>query len=420
MTLGDDKSAAVPCAQRHLRIEEYTYLLPDEKVALYPLSERDASKLLVYKDGESKESIFKNICDFLPSKTFLVMNDTRVVHARMVFYNEKGARIEIFCLQPEKPAEIALAFGSKGEVEFRCLVGNNRKWKDGKLSMIFSCGDKEETVFAERIDRIDDTFIIRFTYPTEMSFSEVLEVVGKVPLPPYINRKAEEEDKERYQTVFAHYDGSVAAPTAGLHFTPKLLLDLDSKGIKKTYVTLHVGAGTFKPVKTEEVGEHEMHKEYISVSKNTIKSILSAIEADNAIIPVGTTSMRTLESLYWWGVLLIDGKEFKKDFQLEQWLAYETYSGGLPYKPVDALKTLCKYMESNERESIQGYTSLMIAPGYTFAFCKGIITNFHQPQSTLLLLVSALIGDKWKGLYDYALRHDFRFLSYGDSCLFLK
>ena len=439
------------CPQRHIDIADYRYPLPEERIALYPSAERDASKLLVYRSGEVRESRFARLGDFLPSSALLVMNDTKVVHARLVFHKGTdpavdaavalGARIEIFCLEPLRPADIALAFSARGGVEFLCLIGNNKKWKGGDLCMAFEVQGRREVLRATRLGARGDAFAVRFTYAADLSFSEVLEASGKVPLPPYIHRQAEAADAGRYQTVFARHDGSVAAPTAGLHFTEGLLAALTQRGVAQARLTLHVGAGTFKPVKDGEIGGHAMHREYVSVPAATVAALREAVEAGRPVVPVGTTSMRSLESLYWWGVSLLDaplktaGGEgapaaglsaasggngaMEPAFELAQWTPYETYGGRLPYPPAQVLSALTDYLQVAGAEAVSGHTALMIAPGYPFAFCRGLVTNFHQPQSTLLLLVAALVGDRWRGVYDYALAHGFRFLSYGDGCLFL-
>ena len=444
-------TAGSGCPQRHIDIADYRYPLPEERIALYPSAERDASKLLVCCGGEVRESRFARLGDFLPSSTLLVMNDTKVVHARLVFHKgtdpavdaavSLGARIEIFCLEPLRPADIALAFSARGGVEFLCLIGNNKKWKGGDLCMAFEVQGRREVLRATRLGARGDAFAVRFTYAADLSFSEVLEASGKVPLPPYIHRQAEAADAGRYQTVFARHDGSVAAPTAGLHFTEGLLAALTQRGIAQARLTLHVGAGTFKPVKEGEIGGHAMHREYVSVPAATVAALREAVEAGRPVVPVGTTSMRSLESLYWWGVSLLDaplktaGGEgalaaglsaasggdgaTEPAFELAQWTPYETYGGHLPYPPAQVLAALTDYLQVAGAEAVSGYTALMIAPGYPFAFCRGLVTNFHQPQSTLLLLVAALVGDRWREVYDYALAHGFRFLSYGDGCLFL-
>lgn len=446
-----DLTTGPRCPQRHIDIADYRYPLPEERIALYPSAERDASKLLVYRGGEVRESRFARLGDHLPADTLLIMNDTKVVHARLVFHKGAepaaveapaalGARVEIFCLEPLQPADIAQAFAARGGVEFLCLIGNNKKWKGGDLCMAFTVQGRREVLRATRLRAQGDAFAVRFSYAADLSFSEVLEASGKVPLPPYIHRQAEASDAGRYQTVFARHDGSVAAPTAGLHFTENLLAALTRKGITQARLTLHVGAGTFKPVKDGEIGGHAMHREYVSVPAATVAALREAVTAGRPVVPVGTTSMRSLESLYWWGVSLIDAPQrpaaLASDtagvsaasggdggaeplFELAQWTPYETYGGRLPYPPAQVLSALTDYLQGTGAEAVSGYTALMIAPGYPFAFCRGLVTNFHQPQSTLLLLVAALVGDRWREVYDYALAHGFRFLSYGDGCLFL-
>lgn len=413
---------------RDLKIEDFNYPLPEERIAFYPLPERDASKLLVYRGGAIEQSVFRQVGDFLPQNALLVFNDTRVVRARLVFFKGDGgaavgARIEIFCLEPSG-ADIETAFSSRGSCRFKCLVGNNKRWKQGALKMDFPLADGGTGCLqAVKVAASGEDFEVEFSWsPTDWSFAEVLEASGKVPLPPYIRRQAEEGDTLRYQTVFARHNGSVAAPTAGLHFTQQVLEDLQRRGIERDFITLHVGAGTFKPVKAEQVGDHAMHSEHIVASKSLIENLLRAVREHKPLVAVGTTSMRSMESLYWMGVRLACGEAPLSggEFEVNQWDPYETYADRhKKTTPEEALQLLCDYMERENLTQLHAHTSLMIAPGYKFAFCKGIITNFHQPKSTLLLLVSALIGDVWKEAYRYALAHDFRFLSYGDSCLFL-
>ena len=413
---------------RDLKIEDFNYPLPEERIAFYPLPERDASKLLAYRGGAIEQSVFRQVGDFLPQNALLVFNDTRVVRARLVFFKGDGgaavgARIEIFCLEPSG-ADIETAFSSRGSCRFKCLVGNNKRWKQGALKMDFPLADGGTGCLqAVKVAASGEDFEVEFSWsPTDWSFAEVLEASGKVPLPPYIRRQAEEGDTLRYQTVFARHNGSVAAPTAGLHFTQQVLEDLQRRGIERDFITLHVGAGTFKPVKAEQVGDHAMHSEHIVASKSLIENLLRAVREHKPLVAVGTTSMRSMESLYWMGVRLACGEAPLpgEEFEVNQWDPYETYADRhKKTTPEEALQLLCDYMERENLTQLHAHTSLMIAPGYKFAFCKGIITNFHQPKSTLLLLVSALIGDVWKEAYRYALAHDFRFLSYGDSCLFL-
>ncbi len=396
-------------------INLYDYPLPQEKIAKYPLPKRDESKLLVLKNGHIQQSIFKEIPGFLPSNSLLVFNNTKVVRARVNFFKSTGARIEIFCLEPaNNKVDIQLAFQQSGQVDWRCLVGNAKKWKTGKLFLEIDINQTRVKVGAEIISKLQDSFIIRFSWqPGEFSFSEVLESSGNIPLPPYIKREAEKQDIERYQTVYAQHKGSVAAPTAGLHFTEDVLERLHEKSIDSAQVSLHVGAGTFKPVSAENISEHQMHTEKISVSKNTLEKL----KQHHTIIPVGTTSVRTLESIYWFGVRLFHETTTFQELQIEQWTPYKHYDRLLDKN--EAIDLVLEWMAKKGLENITGATRLMIVPGYQFMFAKCMITNFHQPRSTLLLLVSAFIGEKWKQAYQFALENHFRFLSYGDSCLFL-
>ncbi len=408
---------------QNISIEGYNYPLPDERIAKYPLSERDASKLLVLKNGEITSSHFKNINDFLPKDSLLIFNETKVVRARLQFTKESGAAIEIFCLEPiTGNGDYQLAFSSSSPSEWRCLVGNSRRWKNDKLTMNVKVSRKdtnsqEATLYAERLEKNDNYSVVRFSWePAELSFAEVLEAAGEIPLPPYLHREAEASDRERYQTVFAKHEGSVAAPTAGLHFTNELIEKLKNEGISFEEVTLHVGAGTFRPVSSETIGEHEMHSETIAVRKACIENLINNI--NKTIIPVGTTSMRTIESLYWMGVMLIEEGLEERNIHLNQWFPYKERES-LP-SAEESLSAILKYMEMHNMEVFHASTALMIAPSCKINIAKALITNFHQPKSTLLLLVSALIGNKWKDVYQYALDNDFRFLSYGDSCLFLN
>ena len=402
---------------RNISIKGYTYSLPEERIAKYPLAERDASKLLIFKVGEITEDIYRNISHHIPENSLLVFNNTKVVEARLLFQKPTGGVIEVFCLEPhEHYADITTAMLQKGKVLWQCLVGGVSKWKKGQLlEKKISRGEKEIILRAAYIEKRNDTFIIELSWsPNELSFAEVLHHAGAIPLPPYIKRKAEESDAERYQTVYANVDGSVAAPTAGLHFTDYIFNQLKEKSIQTDYVTLHVGAGTFKPVKSETMAEHDMHAEWMDVSRTTIENILNNI--DNNIIAVGTTSLRTIESLYWLGVKSREsGVGSRESIQLLQWEAYELIEKNIPVR--NALQSLLDWMDKNKLERLVTKTQILIAPGYQFKIVKGLITNFHQPQSTLLLLVAALIGDDWRKVYDHALQKDFRFLSYGDGCL---
>ena len=403
---------------QNITIEDYNYPLPDERIAKYPLSERDASKLLVLKDNNIQSSYFKNIGDFLPKDSLLVFNETKVVRARLQFTKESGASIEIFCLEPiTGNGDYQLAFSSNSPSEWKCLVGNSRRWKDDKLSLNIEVKQQETkaTLYAERVEKNDNYSVIRFSWePSYLSFAEILEAAGEIPLPPYLHREAEASDRERYQTVFAKHEGSVAAPTAGLHFTNELIQDLKDNGISFEEVTLHVGAGTFRPVSSETIGEHEMHSETIVVKKSCIENLIK--NCNKTIIPVGTTSMRTLESIYWIGLMLMEEGLEERRLHLNQWFPYKERES-LP-SAEESLSTIVKYLETNNLSELHASTALMIAPSCNIKVAKALITNFHQPKSTLLLLVSALIGERWKDVYQYALDNDFRFLSYGDSCFF--
>ncbi len=383
-----------------IRIDDYNYLLPEEKIALYPLPERDASKLLVYKHGQISETVFRTIADELPQQALLVFNDTKVIHARIVTHTPTGARIEIFCLEPLEPVDVQLAFQQKKRCVWKCFVGGNRKWKNYELRI------RNYELRIKRGRQIDDAWEISFEWDSDLTFAEILDSVGKIPLPPYIHRDVEDSDEERYQTIFAKIKGSVAAPTASLHFSENVLQSLKAKGIETATLTLHVGAGTFKPVTTETIGDHIMHDEKVIVSQDCLQKILKAKAENRPIIPVGTTSLRSLESLYWLGVQKEQGNMLN---HVEQWTPYLIENGKLRienYSPFSIFHS-------------QFSTALMIVPGYKFRIATGIITNFHQPKSTLLLLISALVGNDWRKIYDYALSHEFRFLSYGDSCLLL-
>lgn len=399
---------------RELSIEEYDYPLPEERIAKYPLAERDASKLLILRGDHLEESQFKHIGEYLPKKALLIFNETKVIRARLRFLKDTGAPIEIFCLEPDDDYQIA--FSSVSPVRWKCLVGNSKRWREGTLHQQLSVGGKDVTLVAQRIEKNDQYSEIEFSWsPAEITFAAVLEAAGEIPLPPYLHREAEPEDRDRYQTVFARYDGSVAAPTAGLHFTKPLLEKLKEKGFDLDEVTLHVGAGTFRPVATQTIGEHAMHSETIIVNRSLIQHLIDADGRD--IIPVGTTSTRTLESLYWIGMMLEEQGLELRELHVDQWYPYQEH----PTLSTDnALLLLLRYLDLHQLTRLEASTALMIAPGYTMKVITGLITNFHQPKSTLLLLVSALIGDRWKDAYQYALEHDFRFLSYGDSCLFLK
>ena len=398
---------------KSISINEYDYPLPEERIAKYPLAERDASKLLVMKDGKIQASQFKHIGDFLPPKALLVFNETKVIRARLQFQKETGSHIEIFCLEPDDDYQIA--FSSASPVRWKCLVGNSKRWRDGNLQMALHANEQDIVLTAKRIEKNDQYSEIEFSWtPLGLPFATILEAAGEIPLPPYLHRDAEPEDRDRYQTVFARYDGSVAAPTAGLHFTKPLLERLKAEGFELDEVTLHVGAGTFRPVTTQTIGEHAMHSETIIVRKSLIQNLIKHLN-DN-IIPVGTTSTRTLESLYWIGMMLTEQGMALRELHVNQWYPYESHS---TLSTKEALQKIIDYLERHQLTQIEASTALMIAPSYKMKVITGLITNFHQPKSTLLLLVSALIGDRWKVAYQFALDNGFRFLSYGDSCLFL-
>ena len=399
---------------KDISILEYTYSLPDEQIAKYPLPERDESKLLVYKDGMLEESAYKALASHLPADTLLIFNNTKVVEARLLFTKATGGVIELFCLEPhDQYSDITTAMLQKGKVLWKCLVGGAKKWKAEALVKEIKQGEIIIKLSALMVEKLNDYFLIELSWDNEtLTFAEILHMAGLIPLPPYLNRKAEETDKSTYQTIYAQHDGSVAAPTAGLHFTKRLFTNLAEKGISHQFVTLHVGAGTFKPVKAATMQEHEMHAEYIDVSMDLIESLLTK----RTIIPVGTTSLRTLESLYWLGVKVVSSEWLvvNENLGLTQWDAYE-----LPQdiKKETALLALINWMKEHHLTRLITKTQLLIAPGYQLRIAKGIVTNFHQPQSTLLLLVAAIIGNDWRKVYEHALANNFRFLSYGDGCL---
>lgn len=400
----------------NINMSEYDYALPDAQIAYEPAEPRDASRLLIVKDNVVSESIFSNIANHLPSNSLLVWNNTRVIHARLIFFKESGARIEVFCLEPVSPErEVQRALQAGPACVWKCMVGNARKWKDNLLLMNIEVGGNSCTLTAERIGEEDGQFLIRFNWsPEDHCMAEILEAAGKVPLPPYIDREATEVDNIRYQTVYAQHDGSVAAPTAGLHFTHSIIEALHQKNISNANVTLHVGAGTFKPVSEENVSNHIMHNEQIHLRRVDLERL---IEAGERVIAVGTTSLRTLESFYWQGVKLHSGQDLSMPFLLKQW---EPYDGSLPQDiaAIDAWKALMKYMDHEGLDELRGETRLFIVPGYRIRTTQLLITNFHQPRSTLLLLVAAFAGEVWREAYDFALKNNFRFLSYGDACLF--
>lgn len=398
---------------KNIRIADYDYPLPEERIAKFPMEQRDHSKLLCLKDGAISEHHFYDLPSLLPKDTLLVFNDTKVIHARLFFQKETGAVIEVFCLEPHNMA-VSQAFEQHEQCSWVCFIGNNKKWKSGPLTLEFSISNSQFSIQATRREAVGNAWIVDFNWTGELSFAEVIDAAGVIPLPPYLNRKAEESDSIRYQTVYAHHEGSVAAPTAGLHFSPEVFQSLKAKGIETEYITLHVGAGTFKPVSTDTIGEHEMHVEPVHITADNLRRIIA--HQGKPLIAVGTTTVRTLESLYWFGVQLQANPQLEC-MHINQWDPY-ILDTSLPY--TDAYANILRWMESQNTDYLDGETQLMIAPGYRYRIINGLVTNFHQPQSTLLLLVSALIGEQWKACYRYALDHEFRFLSYGDSCLFLK
>ncbi len=400
---------------QQISINDYNYVLPDEKIALHPLAQRDSSKILVYKNGVISESAFLKIDEYLPTETLLVFNNTKVINARVKFSKTTGAAIEIFCLEPNgNIKEYSSVMNTVANVQWKCLVGGAAKWKDEILKKEITIGNEKVVLFAKKIEKVTEAFIIEFSWlPSSFSFAEIIEAAGNVPLPPYIKRNTDNEDTSRYQTIFAQHNGSVAAPTAGLHFSEKIFEKLASKKINKTFVTLHVGAGTFKPVKSATMQEHEMHAEYIDVDIASIENIKNNI---GKIAAVGTTSLRTIESLYWFGVKIYINKNIK-ELSLLQWDVYSNELTNVNLSANDALVTLLTWMKENKMQRIFTQTQILIAPGYSFRLVNILITNFHQPKSTLLLLVAAAIGNDWKKMYDYALKNNFRFLSYGDGNL---
>lgn len=401
---------------QQIRIEEYDYPLPDERIAKFPLAKRDESKLLLYKDGQVSESVFKHIADYLPAGSLLVYNNTRVIQARLLFQKVTGARIEVFCLEPAEPHDYALIFQQTERCSWICLVGNLKKWKDGLLTKKVTIQGEEVILSAEKKESHGDSHRIEFTWNNpKYTFADLLDAAGVLPIPPYLHRETEKSDLVTYQTVYSKIKGSVAAPTAGLHFTPEVLADVDAHGIGREEVTLHVGAGTFKPVKSETIEGHEMHTEFISVRRSSIERIQKNL---GKIIAVGTTSVRTLESLYYIGVKLASHPDAtSEELVVNQWMPYEAENNRIPV--AEALQHILDYLDRHQADKLVTATQIIIAPGYEFKIVRGIITNFHQPKSTLLLLISAFVKGNWRTIYDYALSHDFRFLSYGDSSLLL-
>ena len=420
---------------KQILIDDYNYPLPDERIAKYPLAQRDHSKLLVYKDGHVSEDLFYHVGDYIPAGSLLVYNNTRVIQARLVFHKDahatsdphapaQGARIEVFCLEPLRPHDYQLSLGSTTGCTWKCMIGNAKKWKSGPLHLTTTLRSTGDTIIltAERGNQTGNTYEVTFTWNSPVSFAEILDAVGELPIPPYLNRPTEESDKTTYQTVYSRIKGSVAAPTAGLHFTDEVLDGLRTRGIQTTELTLHVGAGTFQPVKTDDANQHTMHTEIIAVPRQAIVDIINHLEH---IVAVGTTSMRTLESLYFLGEMLRDNYELgirndechTAELHVPQFVPYTREHTITTH---DALQAIVDYLEDMGQDTLHAETQIMIEPGYTFHVVNQLITNFHQPKSTLLLLVSAFVGGDWHTIYEYALAHDFRFLSYGDSSILFR
>lgn len=402
---------------RHIHISDYNYSLPTERFARYPLEQRDHSKLLVYNKGHISQHIFKDIARFLPEDSLLIYNNTKVIQARLHFRKATGARIEVFCLEPHCPADYQQNFDQRNECEWQCLIGNSKKWKEGALRLELDINGTTVTLQATKHGETETSVIIRFSWNGGFSFAEILEAAGELPIPPYLNRDTEESDKETYQTVYSKIDGSVAAPTAGLHFTDDVFKTIDARHIERDEVTLHVGAGTFRPVKSTEIQGHEMHSEYICVTRHNIERLLAH---QGHCTAVGTTSVRTLESLFYIGLKILQNPDInEKDLHIDQWLPYDTADQCTDINSTDALQAILRWMDTNGCNALHTTTQIIIAPGYKYHIVERIITNFHMPQSTLLLLVSAFVGDDWKRIYSYALDNDFRFLSYGDSSILI-
>ena len=398
---------------QEIAIAEYDYPLPDERIAKYPLAERDTSKLLLYKGGDIREDKFANLPAFIPQGALMVFNNTCVIQARLRFRKETGAQIEVFCLEPEQPADYQLMFQETKECVWQCLVGNSSRWKGGVLSQVIEIDGTQVTLSVERVSSAAVN-LVRFFWDGGFTFAQLLEAAGELPIPPYLNRKTEENDKNTYQTVYSKVKGSVAAPTAGLHFTPAVLSALDAAGVQRGEVTLHVGAGTFKPVKSELIADHEMHEEYIEVQRGLLERIIAA---GGAAVAVGTTSVRTLESLYFLGEKVSENPTIEEgELCVGQW---EPYNREHTLSTIEALTALLQWLDAKGLDRVHSHTRIMIAPGYKFHIVKAIVTNFHQPKSTLLLIVSAFIGGNWRSVYDFALENGFRFLSYGDSSLLI-
>ena len=394
--------------------------MPDERIAKFPVAKRDTSKLLVYRHGDICHDTFCRLPDYLPAGALMVFNNTRVIQARIHFHKATGAKIEVFLLEPAAPADYELMFQAHGRCAWYCLLGNLKKWKEGSLHLTLMVGDREVTLSATRGAVHGTSHRVDFTWNDDsVSFAELIDAAGELPIPPYLNRETQESDKQTYQTVYSKIKGSVAAPTAGLHFTPAVLADLDSHGVERAEITLHVGAGTFKPVKSERIGGHGMHAEWVSISRETVERLLAH---GGHCIAVGTTSVRSLESLYYVGVMLLSGSHSpEEELHVPQWLPYETEGRGRQAVTAEeALRAVLRHLDDHGLNAVQFSTQIIIAPGYDFHIVNAMLTNFHQPQSTLLLLVSAFVGGRWREIYDHALAAGYRFLSYGDSSLLMR
>lgn len=398
--------------EKAIAISDFDYPLPDERIARFPLADRADSRLLLYRGGAIGEAVFREVVDFLPAGATVVFNNTRVVRARLLFHKATGARIEVFCLEPAEPADYERAFAVRGSCGWHCIVGNSKKWKEGALTIDYEGG----VLSAERASDLSGGDVVRFSWSSEHTFGQLLELLGRTPIPPYLCRESEEIDTVRYQTVYSRWEGSVAAPTAGLHFTPEIIASLPERGFGVAEVTLHVGAGTFLPVKAADAREHHMHTEVFQVDRATLERLAEAIKTAG-IVAVGTTSVRTLESLAVLGERVLLRGEAEPERVVGQWEAYE--NGATSENAAAPLAALAEWMRSREMTQLHGATEIMIVPGYRWRTVRGLITNFHQPQSTLLLLISALVGERWREIYAYALKNGFRFLSYGDSSLLL-
>jgi S-adenosylmethionine:tRNA ribosyltransferase-isomerase len=398
----------------NIKISDFSYDLPESKIAKYPLTDRDNSKLLVWKNGKIEENIFRNCTEFIPENARLIFNNTRVIHARLFFRKETGSKIEIFCLEPIEPHDYQIAFQEKKQVIWKCMVGNSKKWKNGILSREFEIAGENITLHAEKTAQFENIFHIKFSWNKPFTFAEIIEHTGVLPIPPYLNRETEDADEQTYQTVYAKIDGSVAAPTAGLHFTNHVLNELRSKNVTKKEITLHVGAGTFQPVKSDTIDGHTMHHEVVIIPKGVLEDFT---DRNDQIIAVGTTSVRSMESLYWLGLQIENNRFNPANPEVLQW---EPYENEPKISQKKAFQNMVEYLNKSGLNTIQFSTQIIILPGYDFKVINGMFTNFHQPQSTLLLLIAAFLGNDWKKVYDYALANNFRFLSYGDSNLYLR